>query len=373
MIKKLLLIIVLALGGCANTPKPYTGPTDTIAQDMVAFPIATTLDMIMVGDAILHSNVYGDGLQADGTYDFTAQLAMMKTLVEPYDLAFYNQETILGGTQYGLSNYPRFNSPQEFGDAMVDAGFNLVSLANNHTNDIGVKGILSSDAYWKTKDAITAGAYATADESTQVKVYTQNGIKFGFLAYTYGINGTYLAPENAFMVNMISGPKMEADVKALRPLVDVLIVSVHFGSEYTNTPNTYQKNVANKLASWGVDIVIGNHAHAIQPIQWIGKTLVYYALGNFISGQDGTERLIGLTSAIKITKVTYGNESYIDLSDLRVDLNYNSYNSKKRHVRVYPWDELTTDILPDKATWESFYLKVVNSMGADITFGGLRK
>jgi poly-gamma-glutamate capsule biosynthesis protein CapA/YwtB (metallophosphatase superfamily) len=372
--KKLFLVFLLLLSACTSKNPPYTGPTDTIKQDMVAFPISTTIDLVMVGDTVVHSNVYKDAKQSDGSYDFTGQLSKMKPIIEPYDLAFYNQETILGGTALIPSNYPRFNTPQEFGDAMLDAGFNLVSLANNHTNDMGTKGILASDVYWKTKpEAITAGAYATQAESKAVPVHELNGIKIGFLAYTYGINGTYLSEENAFMVPRINLDKMEEDCNALRPLVDVLIVSVHFGSEYTNTPNQYQKNVVNKLASLGVDIVIGNHAHAIQPIQWIGKTLVYYALGNFISGQDGTERLIGLTSAIEITKTVYGNETIVTLDNLRADLNFTYYNKSKLKVKIYPWDEVTEALVPNKAAWEAKYLSVVNAYGANVTFGGLRK
>lgn len=372
--KKLGLILFLLLSACTAKTPPYTGPTDTIDQDMVAFPVSTSIDLVMVGDALVHSNVYNDAKQSNGTYDFTDQLDRMKPIIEPFDLAFYNQETILGGTALIPSNYPRFNTPQEFGDAMLDAGFNLVSLANNHTNDMGVKGILASDKYWKTKaEAITAGAYATQADSDEVIVHELNGIKFGFLAYTYGINGTYLAEENAYMVDRINLATMESDCNALRPLVDVLIVSVHFGSEYTNYPNTYQRNVVNKLASLDVDIVIGNHAHAIQPIEWVEDTLVYYALGNFVSGQDGTERLIGLTSAIQINKTVYGNESVVTLSNLRVDLNFTYYNARKLDVKIYPWDEVTNALVPNKAAWEAKYLKIVNAYGANITFGGLRK
>lgn len=374
---KITLVLLLLLSGCTVAqkpdPQPYTGPTDTIAQDMVLWPMTTSMDMIMVGDTIVHSNVYADAKLANGSYDFTDMIERYKPIIEPYDLAFYNQESILGGSSIGVSNYPRFNSPQEFGDAMVDAGFNLVSLANNHSNDRGTQALLNSNAYWKTKDAITAGTYSTRDESEAVHVYTRNGISFGFLAYTYGLNGLNLSSENAYMVDLIDLDKMKVDVEALRPLVDVLIVSVHFGSEYQNYPNSIQINIVNKLAAWDVDIVIGNHAHAIQPIQWIGKTLVYYALGNFLSGQQGTAKLIGLTSAITITKFTYGEETWIQLSDLKADLTYNYYNANMRDVTIYPWDEVTTKLLPDKATWEASFLKIVNAYGAKLSFGGLRK
>lgn len=102
----------------------------------------------MVGDVLIHGSVYGDAKTNNG-YDFTEMVSLVKPLIADYDLAYYNQETILGGVELGLSTYPRFNSPYEVGDAMLDMGFNLVSLANNHTLDRNEEGIINSVAYWK--------------------------------------------------------------------------------------------------------------------------------------------------------------------------------------------------------------------------------
>ncbi len=368
--KKLFLVFLLTLSACSTKPTLVVYPADQIDSDLVAFPVSTSLSLIMVGDAIVHSNVYKDAEQ-NGSYDFNDMLDLMKPIIEPYDLAFYNQETILGGKELGVSNYPRFNSPTEFGDAMLNAGFNLVSLANNHSNDTGTKAIYNSNAYWKTKSAFVAGTYSTLEESQAVHVYTMNGITFGFLAYTYGTNGLNLPSDKAYMISLLNFDQMTVDVKALRPLVDVLIVSVHAGSEYVSYPNQKQKDTARLLANLGVNIVIENHAHAIEPIEWIDNTLVYYALGNFLSGQNGTAQLIGLTSSIQIEKITYGSKTSIQLSNLKVDLNYNYYNSSKRNVRIYPWAKVSTSLLPDKATWEAKYLKIVNAYGANISFQDL--
>ncbi len=107
--------------------------------------------MIMVGDALIHSSVYMDAEKNDGSYDFKPMLKYIKPIVSKYDLKYYNQETILGGKELGYSTYPQFNSPKEVGDAFLDAGFNLVSLANNHTMDKGEVGVLNSVNYWKNK------------------------------------------------------------------------------------------------------------------------------------------------------------------------------------------------------------------------------
>lgn len=107
--------------------------------------------LIMVGDALIHSGVYLDAKQDDGSYNFKPMLELTKPIINKYDLKYYNQETILGGVELGLSSYPRFNSPTEVGDAFLDSGFNLVSLATNHTMDKGEIGVLKSLEYWDSK------------------------------------------------------------------------------------------------------------------------------------------------------------------------------------------------------------------------------
>ena len=121
--------------------------------------------MIMVGDSLIHNSLYYDAKQKDGSYDFKPMLELTKPITSKYDLAYYNQETVLGGTELGLSSYPCFNSPQEVGDAFIDSGFNLVSLATNHTMDRGEAAVLSSLEYWNSKEnVVTAGSYRSFEE-----------------------------------------------------------------------------------------------------------------------------------------------------------------------------------------------------------------
>ena len=135
-------------------------------------PKVYTANLIMVGDALIHSSVYNDANRLAGWsgYDFKPQIELIKEKVTGYDLAYYNQETILGGTSLGLSDYPTFNSPQEVGDAMIDAGFNLVSLATNHTADRGKQAILSSREYWNKQDGVWAvGSYSSSEEKKEIE------------------------------------------------------------------------------------------------------------------------------------------------------------------------------------------------------------
>ena len=160
--------------------------------------------LVMVGDALVHSSLYNDAYE-NKTYNFKKYLTYIKDYVSNYDLAYYNQETILGGTSIGLSTYPSFNSPQELGDAMIDAGFNLVSLATNHTLDRGQKAIKLSREYWNKQEQVQAvGSYTSKEEKQQIesKILESNGITYAMLNYTYGTNGISVPKGKDYFVNL---------------------------------------------------------------------------------------------------------------------------------------------------------------------------
>ena len=119
-----------------------------------------SISLVMVGDALIHDKIYNEAkVLGNGGYDFKPMLSLVKDIVSEYDLAYYNQETILGGSEIGVSSYPSFNSPYEVGDAFVDVGFNLVSLATNHTIDRGERAVINSRNYWNSKiDVLAVGS-----------------------------------------------------------------------------------------------------------------------------------------------------------------------------------------------------------------------
>ena len=328
------------------------------------------LSLIMVGDALLHSSLYNDAYQ-NGVYDFTSKLELIKPIVKNYDLAFYNQESILGGTSLELSSYPTFNSPQEFGDAMVDAGFNLVSLANNHTMDRGLKAIESSCNYWKTKDVLTAGSYCSREDADNIQVKEKNGIKYALLAYTYGTNGISVPQDKPYLVNLYSDEKAKADIEKVRDKVDLLIVSMHWGTEYQSEPTAEQKREAEFLSSLGVDIIIGTHPHVIEPITYIGNTLVIYSLGNFISAQSTSNdynTIVELMTSVDVVKTTKNGQSEIKLENLNNELLYNYYKKGSRWTdfKVIPFSQMNESYNPDYKRLYEKYSSIVRMYNPDI-------
>lgn len=324
--------------------------------------------VIAVGDNLIHSSVYKDANRyanggyvnlSTGLFDFKHMYTGITDIVSKYDIAYFNQETILGGTELGLSDYPRFNSPYQAGGDMIDSGFNLVSLATNHTVDFGKSAVMNSCKYWnEKKDVLTAGSYCSPEERDEIRIKEVNNIKYTMLNYTYGTNGMpvsdyYLVnvwptngsgPENDYNYNAYKDT-VKADVERVRDKVDVLIVAMHWGVEYTHNPTEYEVDMANYLASLGVDVVIGTHPHVIQPVTWIGDTLVIYSLGNFISAQYQNyssctyyKCTVGLMTNFTITKDVVGDKTTIKIKDVENELIYNYYNQNTwRDFKVIPF------------------------------------
>ena len=328
--------------------------------------------LVMVGDALIHSAIYDDAYDGN-SYDFKPMLREIKPLLKDYDLKYYNQETILGGVELGLSNYPRFNSPYEVGDAFIDAGFNLVSLATNHTMDKGERGVINSLNYWNSKaNVYTAGSYLSKEDRDKVIIKEINGITYSFFSYTTWTNGLETPLGKEYLNNVYDPVKVKEDIEKVRDQVDIVIVAMHWGTEYSTTVSSTQQEIATYLASLGVDIIIGSHPHVVEPIAFIGKTMVIYSLGNFISDQVGVERLTGLMVGIDIHKTVENGVTTIELKNPRANLlyTYSSY-AKKRNFIVYPYTSLTDDLLPDYKDYYEEYKQIVLSLDQTIEMPSL--
>ena len=336
------------------------------------------ISLIATGDGLIHNAVYFSYEQDDGTYDFRGALKYVKEIVKDYDIAYYNQETPFAGTQFAYSGYPRFNTPSEFGDAMIDAGFNMVSLATNHTMDKGEQGVINFANYWKNKDDIIYNGIATSeDERNTFMIGEKNNITYSMLSYTTSTNGLNVPSGKDYLVNVYNQEQVKKDIESLRDKVDVLIVAMHWGVEYSATPNSEQKEIAEYLSNLGVDIIIGTHPHVLQPITKIGDTIVMYSLGNFISNQYGTDdynKLVGFLATLDITKTVDKNDDVtIKIDNLGGELIFTKYNGNPittanhdGHV-VIPFSMMKDDsYLKDYERIYNKYTDVLNSMGAQL-------
>lgn len=350
---------------------------------------STSISLIMAGDNLINDKLYNAAKKDDGSYDFKSMYSYIKDIVKNYDLAYYNQETILGGSEIGVSSYPAFNSPYEVGDATIDTGFNLVSLATNHTLDRGEKAIINSLNYWNNKsNVLTSGSYLSNNDRNKVNIKEVNNITYTMLNYTYGTNGIKVPEGKEYLVNIwpCTGNNPDNDTKyqeykevvkedilRVRDKVDLLIVAMHFGVEYTHVPTKYQIDMAEFLSSLGVDIIIGTHPHVIMPITYINDTLVIYSLGNFLSAQDTNNdynTTVGLLSSIKITKnIDKDNNSSIKLSDLNNEL---IYTTNKDGYKIIPFSNPDIkEYLNDYERVYNKYANIVRSIDSSININSL--
>lgn len=296
---------------------PYTGPEVTL---------------VMVGDILFHTPVAESGVQEEGSCNYDAIFANVKDEIEAADLAIVNQEVIIGGKELGISGYPSFNAPYELGDALVNAGFDVVLHATNHTLDQGKKGVKNCLSFWKNNypQMAVLGINESQDaQDNNIYVYEQDGIRIAILNYTYGTNGIALPSDMPYAVNLLDEEKVTEDIAKAKEQADFIVVCPHWGTEYQLSASREQERWMQIFLENGVDLVIGTHPHVIEPIAWIMRDgadtqipaeddeaytwqgtggdgmLVYYSLGNFVnwtasSGDGIANRMVGGMAEITI-------------------------------------------------------------------------
>ena len=286
----------------APTPihTPVEGPTPTPT------PKPETVSLIMVGDILLHTPVEEAALQEDGTYSFERIFENLKEDIQAADLAIVNQEVIIGGEELGISGYPAFNAPYAAGDALVDAGFDVICQSTNHALDKGRKGLLNCLNFWQEDYPETAvlGIHDSQESQDDIYIYEQGDIRIAVLNYTYGTNGIPLPQDMPYAVDLLEEEKVIRDLQLSQEQADFTIVCPHWGTEYQLKQSATQEKWADIFVENGADLVIGTHPHVIQPIEWVtdevngNKMLVYYSLGNFVNwtssfGEGIANRMVG--------------------------------------------------------------------------------
>lgn len=300
--KKLIYIlcVTVLVIGCFLMRKPTKEVTATTDKKVeVQKDEIVDASFVAVGDNLIHSSIYKfnkdkNGYHLDDIYENTNQYT------QKADLAYINMETICAGEELGLSSYPMFNGPTEMIDATVNAGFDWLSGASNHSYDVGEKGILNEISYVKENypNVTLTGIHESKNDSLEYKVLNVKGLKIGVLDYTYGLNGFSLPKGKEYLVDLIDKDKMKTDMEKLNEISDLQFVSMHWGVEYHFDITDTQKDLAQYLSDLGADVIIGTHPHVIQPVEYVtgkngNQTLVMYSLGNFLSAQDQSKCMLG--------------------------------------------------------------------------------
>lgn len=268
-----------------------------------------TISIVMVGDILVHPSVWESGELEDGTRNYDHLFAQVADVVEDASLAILVQETILGDEDLGFSGFPTFCSPQEIGDAEVEAGFDVAVHATNHSIDQGLIGIETELAYWRNShpEMTVVGIADSEEVAAEVPVLEVGEHSVCVLSYTRSLNGLELPDDAPWAVRMIDEDQIASDIQLARDQgAELVIVCPHWGTEYTHEPNDYQTTWAQTIADLGADVIIGSHTHALQPVTTIessdGRTVpLYWSLGNFVSGQSREITMVGGMARLTVT------------------------------------------------------------------------
>ena len=359
--KKLLLLCLalLMLTACASstavdgkkdidTPAPLPGDKDP-SVDVVPVPevpvkTETRISLCAAGDNLLHNSVTYSVQTGKNTFDFTPIYAPIKEIVQNHTIAFVNQEIPLGGVEFGIGAYPSFNGPIEAAQALYETGFNVINLASNHALDKGLKGALASYENIKASGFTNIiGSFPDKEKVQDFCVIEEEGIKIGFLSYSYGTNGIPLPKGQEQLVPLIDLEKIKQDIAVISPKCDVLAVSLHWGNEYQTTPSKEQKELAAQLADLGVDLIIGHHPHVLQPVEVVetaagNKVTCIYSLGNFVSNQQKAATMLGGIATLDIVKTV---EDTFEIQNVGVIPVVTHYTKGSKSFGIYPLAQYT--------------------------------
>jgi len=310
-----LSVLMIVSAGCsvpayaAAKAKTETGAAET--DDTDREDDTCVVDLVAVGDDLLHSPVYTRMKKKNGEYNFDLMFKYIKKDLKKADLSVINQETILVKKDY--TSYPRFGSPYAVADAIAKAGFNVVTHATNHTLDRGQENVLGTLKYWRKHhpEITVLGIHNSQKDRDTIKIVEKNGIKIAMLNYTYSLNGRSLPSGKSYLIDMLTSSNRKniiKDIRQAKKKADFVIVFPHWGTEYKYTASAGQKEWANLFLKEGVDLVIGTHPHVVEPYKMMKdketghKMLIYYSLGNFISNQKEVPRMLGGMAKVRIVK-----------------------------------------------------------------------
>ena len=314
--------------------------------------------VVAAGDNLIHYSVYknAEALAGGVGYDFKPMYSEVKYLVQDADLAILNQETVISksnpvrGAEGGLL---LFNSPPEVADAVIDLGFNVITMANNHLLDMGTDGLEESINFWNEKakenDLTVLGAYLNEEDANNIRIREVNGVKVAFLAYAHHINGfdSLLDDVPLRVIKNEEEDVIERQIKEADEMADVVIVSAHWGEDDTTVVTEDRIELANKMVDWGADVILGCHTHTAETMEWIErddgtKGFVYYSMGNFICAQTDNFNVVGEMPDFDI--VIDGETNELRLENVGCIPTIIHYEEDFSNMKIYPYSKYSPEL-----------------------------
>lgn len=375
--------------GEADETQPDVPESTADTTEVELEPVDTTkkVSFFAVGDNLIHECVYLDAMTvaasvgAPTDYYFENMYSEIKESIQGADIAFVNAEGPLN-PDYKPSGYPNFNAPAEAGNALVNVGFDVINLANNHMLDFNRgKGLQGTMDFWDTKEVVTLGGHENKEDYDDIRIISKNGIDIALLSYTYGTNGISLGSDTPDLyIPYIDDGEIERQINEAKELADIVLVSMHWGSENVFEPTGEQKRLAQLIADCGADAIIGHHSHTIQPVEWVegkdgNKTLVIYSLGNILHTQLKSYNLVGGAASFDIV-MEENEEPVIENVVFTPTVCHYTANTqvldsldyyKRENLKIYRLSDYTEELAKDHGSqyWNSFDLSTLKGYVSD--------
>lgn len=299
----------------------------TIKPSPVIVPEDSFATIVSFGDTLCHKPVYNAAYDKEtGIYDFSSMFKYVEKYFQNSTINIGNCESPMAGAERGYSGYPTFNAPEHLAIDLKELGVDIMTTANNHTLDKGFSGLSSTLDFLDNADIAHVGTSRTKEEQNTILFMNLNGIKTAFLAYTYGTNGIPVPEDKEFCVNLIDEDLILRQIEQAKDEgAELIIASMHWGTEYQTTESKEQDRLAEFLIKNDVKIILGSHPHVLQPMKMLKvetdegeekEGLVIFSQGNFFSNQtqENTRNTAifnievkkdGKTGEVTIQKVTY--------------------------------------------------------------------
>lgn len=317
--------------------------------------------VMVAGDIMMHKPITDYGYdQSTQQYNFGPIFSEVSAIFKEADLVIGNLETPLAGKEEGYSGYPRFNGPKEMALALKNAGFDVLTTANNHALDRGEKGVIQTLNHLDEYGLLHTGTFRNQKEKEKALILNINGMKIGLIAYTYGTNGIPVPKGKDYLVHLLDTDGIKKEIAALKEnKADYILAMIHYGTEYRRQPDEFQTRWTEALLDMGVDFVLGSHPHVVQPIQLFENPKssdkgVIFSLGNFLSNQNGDWKDYGVILNFVLEKDL--EQQKVILKEISVIPTYvhKTWKMGKKEFKIIPLErEYVKEKYQDQQVWEN--------------------
>lgn len=308
-----------------------------------------SITFTLAGNVLLNAEMWYD-TASDGQYNFEYVFEDINNIMKKSNVNFYTQQGILGGKDLGLTSYTNFNTPYDTATELAKVGFNTISLASYHANDRGVQGITNAINFLNENKISYSGISLNEEDRLKNSIIEKNGIKVALLGYTMG---STIATNNTYSVSIYSEEQVKKDYDVIKDQADIIMVAIDYSNNRSLEVTEQEKTIANYLANLGVDIVIGNTGYSVQPIEKINNTLVFYSLGNMLSGHSLIDNKISAIVDFKYTIKEKDGNIEKNYDDINVLLTY-AYSLNGVNYKVVPFTKIQTELNDYKIYYEKY-------------------